>query len=637
MIKRVSDTNGIAYIAHINSNQLLGTDLYKRSLFGSDMLFVIGLTNSDSNTKTIQRIEAFCSNAANKFCFINEGDSHELSQVGTRNSWIKFNSINYNSLKKAFIDHKVCVYRDKPIYNDRFIKGLYIVPGEEGGFLSGKDDPSAPFIVDFSRDLNCIIGGRGVGKSTVLNILETVFTLEVKDRNKLKFISRNKIIYVLFYYKGDDYILQFIPQIGMTGYTESFFLEKAFKEGVETEKGISLAPHWVDLYKVTNLGKEEIKFAKLNQDYTDNLLSEVYKKSFSINNIIEQINSGKVSDFIREIILNGSKFNSINKYISRLEQSNKNNFRKILRLEINNIIKDLAERNKQVYTVIEEFNKINTKLIQVTSSTTSLDPAEYLNILDISGKSHVANTYLRWDDIEKYLYTIVKKMNYLQFIDLLLNKKHNALEEVLKISSFVSTRSMGGYEEISSNNLRKVYNSIEARVFRDIDKMIVSLSRFLNLQDDYTLQFNINSKESVQSNSVQMMEIETLSLGQKVVAILTFLFNFGEMSQDSTPLVIDQPEDNLDNQYIYKNLVESLKKIKNARQVIISTHSSTIVTNADAEQVIILESNNTNGWLVKKGYPGDRVIIRHILTILEGGEQSFNHKTKTYSNVLNMQ
>ncbi|MBT2681805.1 AAA family ATPase [Bacillus sp. ISL-35] len=636
MVKKVRDHSGIPYIAHINSNQMLGTELYKRSLFGADDLFIVGLTNSDSNEKTIKRIEQFCPNARIKFCCINEGDSHELSQIGVRNSWIKFNTINFQSLKKAFSDHKICVYRDKPIYNDRFIKGIYIIPGEEGGFLTGKEDPKSPFIVDFSRDLNCIIGGRGVGKSTILDILETVFTLEIKDKNKLKFISRNKIIYVVFYYKGDDYVLQFIPQVGSTGYTESFFLEKAFKEGVVTDKGFSLAPHWVELFKVTKGEKKELVFTKVEQEKTIKLLSEVYKKSFSINNIIEQINSGKVSDFIREIILNGSKFNSINRYISTLQQCNKNNYRKTLRIELKNIVDDLAERNRQVYTVIKEFNELNTRLIQVTSSPKSLDPAEYINVLSINGKSHVANTYLTWDDVEKYIYTIVKKMNFLQFIELLINKKHDVLEEVENIEKFISSRTIGGYEEINKQNLKKVYNSIESKLFNNTENVTASLFKFLNLQDDYTLLFNINSKESIQSTSVQMREVETLSLGQKVVAILTFLFNFGEQSLDSTPLVIDQPEDNLDNQYIYKNLVESLKKVKNSRQVIISTHSSTIVTNADAEQVIILESNNTNGWLVKKGYPGDRVIIRHILTILEGGEQSFNHKAKTYSNVLNL-
>jgi hypothetical protein len=48
-----------------------------------------------------------------------------------------------------------------------------------------------------------------------------------------------------------------------------------------------------------------------------------------------------------------------------------------------------------------------------------------------------------------------------------------------------------------------------------------------------------------------MKNIEDLSLGQKVEGILTFIFNYGEYSNDFTPLVIDQPEDNLDNMYIY--------------------------------------------------------------------------------------
>ncbi|MEH7159392.1 AAA family ATPase [Neobacillus drentensis] len=434
MVKKVFDHNGIPYIAHINSNDLLGTDLYKRSLFDASGLFIVGLTNSDSNKKTFDRIEPFSSNVKKNFCCINEGDSHELSQIGVRNSWIKFNSINFNSLKKAFIDHHVCVYRERPKNNDKFIKGLYIVPGDDGGFLISKEDSNSPFIVDFSRDLNCIIGGRGVGKSTILNILETVFTLEVKDKKNLKFICKNRVIYIVFYFKGEDYIVQFIPQIGSTGYTESFFLEKAFKEGLVTDKGLSLAPHWIELYKVVTQEKDEVAFNKIEQNKAIILLNKVYKKSFSINNIIEQINSGNVSDFIREIILNGNKFNSIKKYTSLLQQCNNNNFRKVLRSEMKNIINDLADRNKQVYTVIKEFNEKNSKLIQVTSSSTSLDPSEYLDVFGINGKSHVANTYLTWDDIEKYLYTIVKKMNYLQFLDLLLNKKHNVLEEAININ-----------------------------------------------------------------------------------------------------------------------------------------------------------------------------------------------------------
>lgn len=80
--------------------------------------------------------------------------------------------------------------------------------------------------------------------------------------------------------------------------------------------------------------------------------------------------------------------------------------------------------------------------------------------------------------------------------------------------------------------------------------------------------------------------------------------------------------------------MESLKSIKNNRQVIIVTHSSTIVTNADAEEVIVLKSNNKQGWIEKHGYPSEKSIIKHILNYLEGGENSFNHKYSVYNVIL---
>lgn len=90
----------------------------------------------------------------------------------------------------------------------------------------------------------------------------------------------------------------------------------------------------------------------------------------------------------------------------------------------------------------------------------------------------------------------------------------------------------------------------------------------------------------------------------------------------------------MDNQYIYKNLVDSLKSIKNERQVIIVTHSSTIVTNADSEQVIVMDSDNRNGWIKKKGYASDKDILKHIVNYMEGGIESFNHKINICSEIL---
>ncbi|MCC9022106.1 Spaf_1101 family AAA-like ATPase [Bacillus nakamurai] len=646
MVNRITEHGGIPYIAHINTSDFLGTNLYKKSLFGFSGLKILGLTNMDAKERISNIIKKYQENSKDDFCFIYEGDSHELNQLGKKNTWIKFNNLSFNSLKKAFKNHQFCIYINKPNYNDRFLKGIYIEPGEKG-FLGDKEQPEEPFIVDFSRDLNCIIGGRGVGKSTILSILETAFTLEVSDINQLEYISRHNLIYIIFNYKNKDYILNFIPQITGSGYSgKNYFLRKAFLETTETESGSrKLSPNWITLYRVSE--KESLnryKFKELNYNETTKILENVYKKSYSINNIVELSNTGKISEFIRDIVLNGERLNGSKIVLSNLNKLHRNNYRKYLRENIQSVLVKIKNREENVKKAIEEFNLLNNKLIQIVYSPKLKDPSFYLNELELrydpifdreKGK-RILNTNLTWDDIDEFVYEATKKFGYLEFLELIINKEHKKIENVLPLNNFISGTATGEYENVSSSNMVRVYNKIEERIFRNIEKVTSSLKLLFEIIDEFSLKFNINSKEMIRTERVIMKDIEELSLGQKVVAILTMIFNYGEHSADSTPLVIDQPEDNLDNLYIYQNLVKSLRKIKNKRQVIIATHSATIVTNADAEQVIILESDNKRGWLSKKGYPDDEVVLKHIVSILEGGKESFIHKKETYKTVLDI-
>ncbi|MBQ3164901.1 MAG: hypothetical protein IJC02_10290 [Lachnospiraceae bacterium] len=147
--------------------------------------------------------------------------------------------------------------------------------------------------------------------------------------------------------------------------------------------------------------------------------------------------------------------------------------------------------------------------------------------------------------------------------------------------------------------------------------------------------FNINNREDIEKSKPIFKSTDKLSMGQKVVAMLSFVLSYSDFSKDYRPLLIDQPEDNLDNKYVYKNLVNQLREVKSKRQVIIATHSATIVTNAKADQVIVMESNNKNGWIRASGYPNEKRIIKHIINNLEGGNESFQHKCFIYSDVIN--
>jgi ABC-type lipoprotein export system ATPase subunit len=602
---------------------------------------VFGLTNLTVEERERNRLKNYNKDASKKLGVIYEGDSHSINTLGIKNTWIKFSNIDFASLRKAFQDHQINIYTSKPQKSDKFIKGMVVFPGESG-FLSCNPNKTQKnyFSVDFSRDLNCIIGGRGTGKSTLLNIIETVLTLESDDIKKLEFISRHERIYILFYYKNCDYLIEFVPQkkdLDREYYTDNIFLEGAFSKSLSSK--YKLSSHWIQLYKV-----EDNNYNKIPEKQSYEILSDVYKRTYSINSIINQVNKGKIGEFIREVILNGMNNDEIMSYLKKLNTIRKSSFRKYLRENIQEMIKAVETRRKQIEEHLDEYNKEYKDFIEIIYSPRKKNIDYYLKDLldEISNDENILNTRLTWNDVARYIQTVSKKIGYMNFLDLLFNKRFKELQEHLNISDMVQKRAENysdienEYDILDSKKAENILQKIHIVLSDNYRPFLIdSIYKWFKVVDDFTLKFNINSKEQTYQSKPVMKEITEMSLGQKVVAILTFIFNYGYYVNDNTPLIIDQPEDNLDNQYIYKNLVESLKQIKNNRQVIIVTHNSTIVTNSDTEQVIVMDSNHSNGWVENKGYPTDKRITKLIIIFLEGGIESFKHKMQTYTLFIN--
>jgi energy-coupling factor transporter ATP-binding protein EcfA2 len=104
-------------------------------------------------------------------------------------------------------------------------------------------------------------------------------------------------------------------------------------------------------------------------------------------------------------------------------------------------------------------------------------------------------------------------------------------------------------------------------------------------------------------------------------------------AQDDRPLIIDQPEENLDPQSIYDELVVEFRQAKKRRQVIIVTHNANLVVNTDADQVIVARSGGHHpGQLPKMSYESggleDPSIRKAVCSILEGGEHAFRERAK---------
>lgn len=117
--------------------------------------------------------------------------------------------------------------------------------------------------------------------------------------------------------------------------------------------------------------------------------------------------------------------------------------------------------------------------------------------------------------------------------------------------------------------------------------------------------------------------LDLASAGQKTAAVLSFLLAHG-----SDPLVLDQPEDDLDNALIYELVVRQLRDNKSRRQLIVVTHNANIVVNGDAELVLPMEVHKGQIEGLGGGGLQERRVRERICDIMEGGREAFEQRYK---------
>jgi energy-coupling factor transporter ATP-binding protein EcfA2 len=120
--------------------------------------------------------------------------------------------------------------------------------------------------------------------------------------------------------------------------------------------------------------------------------------------------------------------------------------------------------------------------------------------------------------------------------------------------------------------------------------------------------------------------VDELSPGQRSSAMLPLI-----ALAETDPLVIDQPEDNLDNAMVGDTLTRILADLKERRQIIVSTHNPNIVVGGDAEHVVVLDAPEAHrAEVTRTGSIDDDKIIDAVLTIMEGGREAFIARRKRY-------
>lgn len=189
---------------------------------------------------------------------------------------------------------------------------------------------------------------------------------------------------------------------------------------------------------------------------------------------------------------------------------------------------------------------------------------------------------------------------------------------------------------LRDNNIQSIidnYNDMIA-VYEDLNLSNTKLSD--NLSDvqlnTFREYFNLNIEAFLTYRVPDKFEIiyrgrplNEHSLGQRASALIIFLLTL----KDSDLIIIDQPEDDLDNQTIYNDVIKVLKELKNSSQFVFATHNPNIPVLGDCEQVISckydLESIKSN-----LGSIDNETIRNEIVNIMEGGKEAFNNRKRIY-------
>lgn len=390
------------------------------------------------------------------------------------------------------------------------------------------------------------------------------------------------------------------------------------------------------IYKISG-DKGDISFTKISKRA---IVDKLYDTRYSVNRLVSTASSNEIQNFILELIFKNKILTDIAHIINARSLSG-----------LRRIIKDFPEleqrRAKEIQDELRPFNEEQKGLLKIEYSQNA--PIKPPNISEwmfnednprgyfsIKGRKYNISKA----DIVEYVFYVLSKEGIMDFLTMMfedsMTEKRYA-HPVLRFSEqFTQKHVEEGISEITNENQANIIDEIYRLLSRE--RNVAAILHYLKYvaqhKERFSLYFNVNSS-TTSNGTANYKDVRKLSLGQKVVAMLDLIFAYGKYANDFRPIVIDQPEDNLDSQYIYKNLVSQLRTIKKNRQVIIATHNATIVTNAMADQVCVMNSDGSHGWVERSGYPSEKAIKNSILNYLEGGKDSFKHKQQIYRLVLN--
>ena len=174
---------------------------------------------------------------------------------------------------------------------------------------------------------------------------------------------------------------------------------------------------------------------------------------------------------------------------------------------------------------------------------------------------------------------------------------------------------------IENNNADELISLVsisKERAFKIISSLKLSVDKIATVSLEDEIKFEL-------LDGCGFKDFSELSTGQRCTVILPLV-----LEHKDTVLIVDQPEDHIDNAFIVETLISAIVRRSGKGQVIVTTHNANVPVLGNAAEVIHLNSDGTRGYIVSEGALDNPKIIEAISTVMEGGRDAFRIRASFY-------
>lgn len=425
-------------------------------------------------------------------------------------------------------------------------------------------------------------------------------------------------------------------------------LDSATDRIPELEKTIKDAQQKLTVYKENGV-EEKLRIQTQYENDVNTLNTRIEKLVEFKDSLSEALSKNDLWDEIKGNEANKDIFDSVNSILGegKIITDAINNEVKKLAILLEKLNNELKRLNTKVDSMKEEFAKIKREL-----NSDTVNPDEFLKINRLLSDSTQKLSGLK--EVEKKREEL--RSNLLAALDSLNEAWRNeylALENnVNRISSSsanlkIEVEFKGRRNDFATHfkNLVRGSNLREATIQRVVDKYkdyieiyknwedfkkLIAESAFSYVSDKINniladlLTYKVGNKVTIKYKG---KDLSRHSLGQRASALILFLL----AQKETDILIIDQPEDDLDNQTIYDEVIKEIVKLKTDMQFIFATHNANIPVLGDSEKVIACNFEDSSKIEIVEGSIDTPAIQKSIVSIMEGGEEAFNRRKDIYN------